>query len=103
MVTIKDVAIKAGVSKGTVSSVFTKQRYVSPEVSDRVLKSAKKLNYYPNQIARSLAERRTMTIGIKMPSYTNYKFNYFETKILNGVIKVSVKYFTHMNPKLSMR
>jgi DNA-binding LacI/PurR family transcriptional regulator len=45
MATIDDVAKKAGVSKGTVSNVFSKKRPISREVSERVL-SVISLNNY---------------------------------------------------------
>jgi len=45
---------KAGVSKGTVSSVFTKKRYVSDKVASHVRKIAHGLNYSPNLIVIGL-------------------------------------------------
>ncbi|QKE72883.1 LacI family DNA-binding transcriptional regulator [Arthrobacter citreus] len=86
MVTIDDVAKRAGVSKGTVSNVFTKKRPISSEVTERVLNAAKELNYVPNHAARSLAMKKTMIIGLKMPSL-DAEFSSFDLKVLNGVVK----------------
>ena len=66
MATIDDVAKRAGVSKGTVSSVFSK-RPISQQVTERVLEVAQELGYFPNHLARSLAIKRTMSIGLKIP------------------------------------
>lgn len=87
MITINDVAKRAGVSKGTVSSVFSQKRHVSPEIAERVKKAARELNYQPNPIAKSLATKQTMTIGIKMPVYKGYELSYFETQVIYGVIE----------------
>jgi len=86
MVTIADVAKRAGVSKGTVSSVFSKKRPISAEVTERVLNVAKELNYVPNHAARSLAMKKTMIIGLKMPTLDT-ELSGFDLKVINGVVK----------------
>lgn len=75
-------------SKGTVSNVFSKKRAVSPEVARQVKKAAKKLNYRPDHIAQSLATKKTMTIGLKIPQYDDYEVSYFETKIINSIVRI---------------
>ncbi|MGR3766020.1 LacI family DNA-binding transcriptional regulator [Rossellomorea sp. NS-SX7] len=87
MTTIGDVAREAGVSKSTVSNVFSKKRPISVEVTNRVIEVASRLNYVPNHMARSLATKKTMIIGLKMPTYTEYELSSFETKIINSVVK----------------
>jgi len=51
-ITIKDVAKKAKFSATTVSRVIHGNPKVSPEVRERVLKTIKTLNYFPNGNAR---------------------------------------------------
>ncbi|WP_248930208.1 LacI family DNA-binding transcriptional regulator [Paenibacillus hamazuiensis] len=87
MATIDDVAKHAGVSKGTVSSVFSKKRPISQEVTERVLAVAKELGYYPNHVARSLAIKKTMIAGLKMPISKDGTMSQFEIQMINGVIK----------------
>ncbi|WHZ57586.1 LacI family DNA-binding transcriptional regulator [Metabacillus hrfriensis] len=89
MVTIGDVAKQAGVSKSTVSNVFSKKRPISEDVTKRVIRVAKELNYVPNHMARSLAIKKTMIIGLKMPTVKDYELSSFETKVINGVVKKS--------------
>ncbi|SDN72157.1 transcriptional regulator, LacI family [Paenibacillus sp. yr247] len=91
MATIDDVAKLAGVSKGTVSSVFSKKRPISKPVTERVLTVAKELGYYPNHIARSLAIKKTMIVGLKMPISKTGTMSQFEIQMLNGVIKECTK------------
>jgi DNA-binding LacI/PurR family transcriptional regulator len=85
--TIGDVAREAGVSKSTVSNVFSKKRPISIEVTNRVLEVANQLNYVPNHMARSLATKKTMIIGLKMPTYAEFELSSFEMKVINSVVK----------------
>ncbi|MCC6175335.1 MAG: LacI family DNA-binding transcriptional regulator [Chloroflexi bacterium] len=71
MPTVQDVAIAAGVSVTTVSHVFNKTRYVSPELEERVRSAAQRLKYRPNALARSLRTRRSHTIGVIIPDIMN--------------------------------
>ena len=85
MTTIDDVARTAGVSKSTVSSVFSQKRPISKEVTERVLDAARQLNYKPNYWARSLANKTTRIIGLNMPG-EQVKFSLFHLSLLNGVL-----------------
>ncbi|GGD95823.1 LacI family DNA-binding transcriptional regulator [Paenibacillus nasutitermitis] len=87
MATIDDVAKASGVSKGTVSNVFSKKRPISKAVSERVLAAARELNYKPNYWARSLANRSTRIIGLNMMGDSS-KFSQFHLSLLNGVLRV---------------
>ncbi len=59
-----DVARLAGVSGTTVSFVYSKKRYVSPELTERVLRAAKELNYHPDMVAASMGSGRTNSIAV---------------------------------------
>lgn len=71
MVTIREVAEKAGVSVATVSYVLNEARKVRPETQRRVLLAAKELGYFPNNAARSLAVGRSSVIGLVVPDLGN--------------------------------
>jgi DNA-binding LacI/PurR family transcriptional regulator len=92
MAKIDDVAKLARVSKGTVSNVFSKKRPISKEVSERVLAAAKELNYIPNHVARSLAIKKTMIVGLKMPVSKKMGLTGFDSQMINGVIRECTKY-----------
>jgi len=64
---IKDVAKEAGVAISTVSNVINETRFVKEEISNKVLKAIKKLNYRPNIIARGLRTKSTKTVSIILP------------------------------------
>jgi LacI family transcriptional regulator, galactose operon repressor len=66
-VTIHDVAARAGVSVATVSRVLNGKELVREETTQHVLAAAKSLRYVPNVAARTLSNRRSLTIGIVLP------------------------------------
>lgn len=71
MVTIREVAEKAGASVTTVSHVINETRHVSDEVRLRVLEAMKELNYRPNALARSLRMGHTHTLALILPDSSN--------------------------------
>lgn len=63
-ITIKQVAKSAGVSTQTVSRVINNRPDVAPETRQRVLEIIETLGYRPSQIARSLSQGHTRTLGV---------------------------------------
>jgi LacI family transcriptional regulator len=72
--TIKDVALKAGVSTATVSRFLNNQKYVSKEVQGKLSEIIEELDFVPNHVARSLKTTETKTIGIVIPDLSNVSF-----------------------------
>lgn len=67
-VTIKDVALTAGVSIGTVDRVLHKRGRYSAETEKRVNEAIRKLEYHPSEIASALVTmRKRLKIGITYP------------------------------------
>ncbi len=62
-VTLKDVALRAGVSTATVSRVLNAQGKVNRETEAKVTAAVAALGYVPHAAARALASRRSRTIG----------------------------------------
>jgi DNA-binding LacI/PurR family transcriptional regulator len=67
VVTLSDVAKRAGVSASTVSYVISRKRPISPETRERVLRAVAELGYHPNAGARALASQRANTIALMVP------------------------------------
>ena len=65
--TISDVARLVGVSISTVSRVMTDTAPVADETEDQVRSAVKQLDFTPHAAARSLAGRKTNTIGLLLP------------------------------------
>lgn len=68
MATIKDVAKEAGVSVATVSRVINRNGYVQEETRKLVEAAISKLNYLPNEVARSLYFQKSKLIGLDRKS-----------------------------------
>ncbi|MFW6181421.1 MAG: LacI family DNA-binding transcriptional regulator [Spirochaetota bacterium] len=67
MVTIKEVAARAGVSTATVSRVLNRRGRYTPDTEQRVLAAVKELGYAVNPTARSLKTGTSATMGILLP------------------------------------
>jgi len=70
-VTIREVALAAGVSTATVSNVLNKTGKVGRRTQTLVLSTVKRLGYLPNIHARRLALRNTRTLGIIVSDIEN--------------------------------
>lgn len=67
MVTLKDIAQKAGVNKSTASRALSGKGVISGEKRAEILKIADELGYIPNASAKVLAGEKAKTIGIILP------------------------------------
>ena len=71
VVTLKDVAERAGVSRSAVSRSFTEGASVSAKTRAKVEKAANDLGYTPNALASSLTTGRTKLIGLIVNNFHN--------------------------------
>jgi len=91
-ITIKDVAIEAKVTPSTVSRVINNKDKISNETKMRVLEAIKKLNYRPNAIARSLANKRRQILGVVMPNEAKDFFSHhFFLEAMKGMSNYAQK------------
>jgi DNA-binding LacI/PurR family transcriptional regulator len=66
-----EVARLAGVSIAAVSRAYAPGSSISPALADRVYAAARKLNYVPNNLARSLITRQTNIVALMLPTTSN--------------------------------
>ena len=82
--TIKDVALKAGVSTTTVSKVINNVPSISEATASRIRSIMKELDYHPNRRAQNFARKSTRTILYVSALNKNVAFNnphMFETMV----------------------
>src|SRR4051812_18424385 len=72
-VSAKDIALKAGVSQQTVSSVINNNpsARISAVTQELVRRTAREMGYRPNSFARSIARKRTNTLRLITASHDN--------------------------------
>ncbi|MFD2611230.1 LacI family DNA-binding transcriptional regulator [Paenibacillus gansuensis] len=70
MVSIKDIAKRAGVSISTVSYALNGSPKVTDETGARILAIAEELNYVPNAAARNLKKQETRIIGVFLTDFS---------------------------------
>ncbi len=86
-ITIKDIALKLGLSTSTVSRALKDHPDISPKTRTAVKELAGLLGYRPNRIALNLRNNSTRTIGLIIPEIEHYFFS----AIINGIEEVAYK------------
>ncbi len=83
--TIHDIAAELNVTASTVSRALKGNPRISDSTRKAVLKTARELNYEPNQIASALRSGRTQLIGMLVPTINRSFFS----SIIRGVEEVA--------------
>lgn len=86
-ITLKQIARELEVSISTVSKALRNSAEISDDTKQKVQAFAKLYNYRPNNIALSLKNRKTNTIGIIIPEIVHHFFS----KVIRGVELVANK------------
>lgn len=81
MVTIKDIARRAGVSPSVVSRALNNKYGVKESTRQLIKNIAREMNYYPNAAARRLVTRKSGMIGVMMADISEP----FYTQIIKGM------------------
>jgi LacI family transcriptional regulator len=86
VVTMAEVAARAGVTKQSVSNVLS-GKSVRPDTATRVQAAIKELGYTPNLLARSLRTGATMTVGLFVPSVANPFYSEVVEEVENVLVR----------------
>ena len=84
--TIKDIANYLGISANTVSKALTGKSQISEKTRNLIIKTAAKMNYTPNETARSLV-RRELRIAAVFPIEPREFYQY----VLGGIRKAALE------------
>ena len=83
-ISLKELAARLDLSPATLSIVLNGSAVaetIPQETKDRIFEAAKKFNYRPNYIARSLRAQRTYTVGVVVPELSDG----YSAMVLSGV------------------
>ncbi len=83
--TIKEIAAKAHVSIATVSRALNNDPSVTDGTRIQILKIAERLDYRPNILARSFAQKKSNLIGLILPEISDEYF----TEVIKGVDEIA--------------
>ena len=97
-VTLKQVAVHAGVSYQTVSKVLNGQAQVSKETRDRIIKAVHDLGYRPNQIARNMRAKRSHMIGYSWVPTSPNQVNHILDQFLSSMLQEAAAAGYHLLP-----
>ena len=86
-ITIKDIARELGIAPSTVSRALNNNPDISEPTRQAVNAYAHEHNYKPNMMASNLRTARNTTVGLVIPSATNFFF----ARVLKGVEKVAAE------------
>ncbi|MFE9423112.1 LacI family DNA-binding transcriptional regulator [Kitasatospora sp. NPDC006697] len=86
MVTMAEVAERAGVTKQSVSNVLA-GKSVRPETAAKVNAAIEELGYKPNLLARSLRTGTTMTFGLFVPSVADPFYSSVVEEVENVLVR----------------
>lgn len=86
MVSIKDIANKAGVAPSTVSRALKNHPRIGEAMRLRIQALAKEMGYVPSEAARSLVGKPARTIGVAIPDFGDP----FYMNMLSGIEEVAI-------------
>lgn len=96
--TLKQVAVRAGVSYQTVSKVLNKQAQVSRETEKRIHEAVHELGYRPNQIARNMRAKRSHMIGYSWAQTSPNQVNHILDQFLTSMVREAEAAGYHLLP-----
>lgn len=85
-ITLKQIAKELDVSISTVSKSLRNSKEISEETREKVQAFAKLYNYRPNNIALSLKNRKTKTIGVIIPEIVHHFFS----NVIKGIENIAL-------------
>jgi len=95
MTTLKDVARESGLAVGTVSRVLNNRGYISETTRKHVYAVMARLNYKPNEVARSLIKQSSNIVGVIVPHIRHPYFADLISNLEAAAAKEKLKIMLH--------
>lgn len=92
MVTITEIAERAGVAKSTVSNALTGKKYVSEDLKKKILDICDELHYYPNFYASKLSGNKTNIVSLFLEESETGVYHSFYTELIESCLKYLSKH-----------
>lgn len=86
-INIKQIAYLTGYAKSTVSKALNGSTEISDKTKNKIEEIAEKYNYKPHRAARSLKLKKTNTIGLIVPEFSNR----YCANIMDGISELATK------------
>lgn len=96
-VTIKDIALAAGVSHPTVSKALNNAPGVNPKTKERILELAKQMDYVPNFAAKRLVNKKNRSFGFIWPDVEGLFFYHLCTTLQKEALRRDIDVFVSMS------
>ena len=81
MIKLIDIAKELNIAPSTVSKALNNKGRISPELKEKIVQTAERMNYHPNEHARGLRTNQSTMIGVILPDISNI----FYGKLLKGI------------------
>jgi DNA-binding LacI/PurR family transcriptional regulator len=85
VISIEDVAKRAGVSITTVSRVINKLPTVKEKNRIKVMNAIRELNFHPSVLAQRLATGRSNVVGLVIPRYEGMFYSFYLLELIRGI------------------
>ena len=95
-ISIRDIALRVGVSHTTVSRALHNSPLISQEMRERVQQIALEMGYVPNEVAQSLKQSQTNSVGLVVTSIADP----FVGRVVRGIEETAQA--AHMSVILSV-
>lgn len=95
-----EIAELAGVSQATVSRAFNTPEKVEAETRERIMATARKFDYTPNAIAKSLVSHKTNIIGAVIEDFENPFYVSFVHRLAEKLAESGKKVLL-LNPRVN--
>lgn len=91
-ISLKELAAELNLAPSTVSRALNDSYEISEATKQKVIKMAEKLNYHPNEFARSLRENKSKTIAVIIPE----RINNFFAQVMDGIEEIAQEHGYHL-------
>lgn len=84
-ITVKTIALRAGVSVGTVDRALNNRGRINEETRQKIMAIAEEMGYRPNKVASALGRQRQLRIAVITPENPSFFYRYIRDGINDAI------------------